>query len=58
MQKKLVAYHTNHNVTVKCCLALFFALLNFLLSRILAFFLSLQSKIFLKPNPPSGKDHC
>lgn len=41
MQKKLVAYHTNYNVTVKCCLALFFALLNFLLSRILAFFLSL-----------------
>lgn len=53
--EKTSSLHTNHNVTVKCCLALFFALLNFLLSRILAFFLSLQSKIFLKPNPLLGR---
>lgn len=29
MQKKLVAYHMNHNVTIKCCLALFFACQSF-----------------------------
>lgn len=47
MQKKLVAYYTDHNVTIKCCLALFF-----LLSRILASFFEVKFIYYFKPNHP------